>query len=164
MAFYNPYSQQSYNPYPQSYGPSFQQSQQSFAPQQSYAPQPQMNSGINWVQGEIGAKAYPVAPGNSVLLMDSDGQYFYIKSADMTGMPQLRRYSYQEVIDEPMKLEDKQSHQTGPQEYDTSKFAPREEMKELQEEIKTLKEQITKLESDNKNLHEQVKKGEKNGQ
>ncbi len=156
MAFFNPYPQsyQQYNQ--QSYQPYNQQSmaQQSYAPQ-SYTPQPQMNSTINWVQGEVGAKAYPVAPGNSVLLMDSDGQYFYIKTADMTGMPSLRRYSYQEVIDEPvMRLEDKQSHEPRPMEYDTSKFAPREEVKELQEEIKSLKEELASLKIDNRNLKE----------
>lgn len=42
---------------------------------QQYQPQQQptaQNSGVIWVQGEEGAKAYMVAAGNSVLLMDSE--------------------------------------------------------------------------------------------
>lgn len=161
MAFYNPYVP-NFNSYQQSFTPQFSQPSFQQAPQQSYAQQPQQSS-INWVQGEIGAKAFPVNPGSSVLLMDSDAQYFYIKSADMTGMPSLKRYSYSEVIDEPMRLEDKQSHDTSPMEYDTSKFAPREEMKELQDEIKQLKEQIANLKIDNRNLKDREQKGDNNG-
>ena len=40
-----------------------------------------------WVQGEAGAQAYPVAPGNRVLLMDSDNPVLYFKSVDVTGKP-----------------------------------------------------------------------------
>lgn len=49
-----------------------------------------------WVQGEAGAKAYPVAPGSSVILMDSESNVFYIKSADQSGMPMLRAFDYTE--------------------------------------------------------------------
>lgn len=54
--------------------------------QQSQAPA-QTQSSITWVQGEEGAKAYLVAAGNSVLLMDSEAPVFYIKSTDASGMP-----------------------------------------------------------------------------
>lgn len=57
----------------------------------------QQQSGILWVQGEEAAKAYMVAPGNSVLLMDSENNSFYIKSSDLSGMPQpLRIFDYTE--------------------------------------------------------------------
>lgn len=59
-------------------------------------PQPQ-SSGINWVQGEAGAKSYAIAPGQSVLLMDSENYVFYIKSSDPSGMPRpLRIFDYTE--------------------------------------------------------------------
>jgi hypothetical protein len=59
-------------------------------------PQPQ-STGINWVQGEAGAKSYPIAPGNSVMLMDSENNVFYIKSSDSSGMPMpLRIFDYTE--------------------------------------------------------------------
>ena len=61
--------------------------------------QPQQNSnGILWVSGEVGAKSYLVAPGTSVLLMDSESEKFFIKSTDVSGMPQpLRTFEYHEV-------------------------------------------------------------------
>lgn len=60
-------------------------------------PQQQNNNGIIWVQGEEGAKAYMVAPGNSVFLMDSEASVFYIKSSDASGMPMpLRIFDYTE--------------------------------------------------------------------
>lgn len=61
--------------------------------------QPQ-STGIVWVQGEAGAKAYPVAAGNSMLLMDSESERFYIKSTDVSGMPMpLRTFSYKESLE-----------------------------------------------------------------
>lgn len=61
------------------------------------AQQPQGTPSIIWVQGEEGAKAYMVAAGNSVLLMDSENSAFYIKSTDASGMPlPLRIFDYKE--------------------------------------------------------------------
>ena len=58
----------------------------------------QQNNGIVWVQGEAGAKAHLVAPGQSVMLMDSEGMRFYIKVSDASGMPMpLRVFEYREV-------------------------------------------------------------------
>lgn len=52
---------------------------------------------IIWVQGESGAKAYPVAPGNSIALFDSEKDRFFIKTADASGMPSpLRVFNYTE--------------------------------------------------------------------
>ena len=58
---------------------------------------PQSSSPIIWVQGEAAARAYMVAAGNSVLLMDSDASVFYLKSTDSSGMPQpMRIFDYTE--------------------------------------------------------------------
>lgn len=58
----------------------------------------QQNNGIVWVQGEAGAKAHLVAPGQSMMLMDSEGMRFYIKVSDASGMPMpLRVFEYHEV-------------------------------------------------------------------
>lgn len=156
--FYN-YGQQSYNPYQQSqqsYGnQSYAQNQQSYA-QNSYAPpqmqmaQPTSQSTINWVQGDVGARAYPVGPGMSVLLMDSEGQNFYIKSADNMGMPSLKKYAYSEVIEEPMRLESHEAKQI-----DTAFTATREEVKKMQEEITQLKEQIRRMEQEQRHTPDQ---------
>ena len=55
------------------------------------------STGLNWVQGEAGAKSWFVNPGATVLLMDSENQRFYLKSADMTGIPAMRTFEYTEV-------------------------------------------------------------------
>lgn len=89
---YNNYFPQSY--YPQYY-PNQQVSQN--APQMPSGAQQASSGGIIWVQGESAAKAYPVATGQSVLLMDSEASVMYIKSTDQSGMPQpLRIFDYNE--------------------------------------------------------------------
>lgn len=90
---YNPY--QVYQPMYQGF-PDMRQFQPQMQPAQMQSQQ-QSGSGITWVQGEEGAKAYMVAPGNSVLLMDSENSAFYVKSTDQSGMPMpLRIFDYQE--------------------------------------------------------------------
>ena len=94
MALYN-------NPYQYSFGVPGQMNQFQQQPVQMPAQtvqQPQQNNnGILWVSGEVGAKSYLVAPGTSVLLMDSDDTVFYLKTADQSGMPSLRTFKYSEV-------------------------------------------------------------------
>ena len=69
-------------------------------PYQPPQPQPHPNSsGLIWVQGESGAKSFMVAPGQSVLLMDSEAMVFYIKTADASGVPlPLRTFHYTETV------------------------------------------------------------------
>lgn len=45
------------------------------------------SSTLIWVQGEAGAKSYPVAPGNRVALFDSENPVVYVKEVDMYGKP-----------------------------------------------------------------------------
>lgn len=105
-----------YNAYQQAY----QQQLQNLAQQQT----PQTaQQGIQWVQGEAGAKAFNVGAGQSVLLMDSESNAFYIKSTDPSGMPlPLRIFDYTERT--------AQSAQTSPQAsgIDTSVFVTHEEL------------------------------------
>lgn len=76
----------------------YQQPLTSQVPQVNTQPVQQSNNASPiWVQGEAGAKSYLVAPNNSVMLMDSEGAYFYMKSADPSGMPITKKYAYQEV-------------------------------------------------------------------
>lgn len=62
--------------------------------QQPVYQQQQPQSGINWVQGEAGAKSYLVAPNTTVQLWDSEAQVIYLKSADAFGMPSMRVLDY----------------------------------------------------------------------
>ena len=72
----------------------------SYGTAQVQSQQSQINNGIIWVQGESGAKSYLIAgPNQSVLLMDSENNVFYIKSSDASGMPMpLRIFDYTERI------------------------------------------------------------------
>lgn len=65
--------------------------------QNQYMPQTQQQNGLIWVQGIEAAKSYPVSAGQSVLLMDSESNAFFIKTADASGMPlPLRVFDYTE--------------------------------------------------------------------
>lgn len=97
-------------PFPtiQNYGYTYQQPYQDRLTQlqnqyQQTAPQP-INQGLLWVSGEVGAKSYLVAPNSTVLLMDSDSQRFYLKSADVSGMPSMRIFEYNEVTNTPSSV------------------------------------------------------------
>ena len=89
---YNNYFPQSY--YPLYYG---NQGIGQNQPQIAQNTQQAQSGNFIWVQGEAAAKAYPVASGQSVLLMDSEDSVMYIKSTDQSGMPQpLRIFEYKE--------------------------------------------------------------------
>nr|DAK93666.1 MAG TPA: hypothetical protein [Caudoviricetes sp.] len=99
---YNPYGYQMPNYYGQPMPDQLTQLRQNAGYQPPMMSQPTGQSSpstppIIWVQGEEGAKAYMVAAGNSVLLMDSENSAFYIKSTDASGMPlPLRAFDYKE--------------------------------------------------------------------
>ena len=69
---------------------------------QAMPSQAQTTNSLIWVQGEAGAKSYLVAPNATVMLMDSEGERFYLKSADASGMPlPLRVFDYKERQNAP---------------------------------------------------------------
>ena len=122
--------------YPQMYP------QYNYVPQQQQVvPQVQQNdTGILWVQGEAGAKSWAVAPGKSVMLMDSESNTFYIKSSDQSGMPMpLRIFDYTERNIQA-QVQPKVAQHT---ELDTSQFVTRDELdKKLHELFSKDKEVI----------------------
>ena len=96
--YYAPFYQPNY------YGNPAQNRQYPQQYQQPIAQPQQSGNGLIWVQGEAGAKSYLVAPGNTVMLMDSESERFYIKSADASGMPlPLRVFSYQELTQQAVQ-------------------------------------------------------------
>ncbi len=107
------------NGFPMNYQPMYPQYNYASQIQQQQTPQPQQNNNdINWVQGEAGAKSWLVAPGKSVLLMDSESSTFYIKSTDVSGMPMpLRIFDYKERT-----MQQPQAQIVQHTEIDTSKF------------------------------------------
>jgi hypothetical protein len=91
----NPYFPASYAGYQNPY--TMQMMQNQYAQMQQPTTQQQQSGGLIWVQGLEGAKSYPVGAGQSVLLMDSESNCFFIKSADASGMPlPLRVFDYTE--------------------------------------------------------------------
>lgn len=102
---YNNYFPMGYQGYPQNYPQAYPQNQ---------------SSGVVWVQGIEGAKAHPVAAGQAVLLMDSDSNCLYLKSADASGMPSLRIFDYTE-----------RTTSQGPKTQDMSAFALKDDLDNL---------------------------------
>lgn len=98
----NPYSRplypSAYQPIQPQFGNSYMAQQQ---PQMQQVPQQQTvtNTGIQWVQGIEGAKSYQVQPGTSIILMDSESQTFFIKSANAAGMTELHAYAFKEIYE-----------------------------------------------------------------
>ena len=138
MAYNNPFPVGYQSMYPQ-YNFVPQVPQQQMMQQQQPMMQQQMpvqqnnDTGILWVQGEAGAKSWAVAPGKSVMLMDSESNTFYIKSSDTSGMPMpLRIFDYTErTAQQPS-----QSQVLQRPEFDTSKFVTWEDLdKRLEEKL-----------------------------
>lgn len=129
-------------------------------PQMQAVPQPQVNQGLLWVSGEVGAKSYLVAPNSTVLLMDSDAQRFYLKSADNAGMPSLRIFEYSEVKNLP---------QNAPQAPNldenvlNDKFVTREEYEGLKRQYESIMERLDNMVSDNEPVEPTTKPKSRRG-
>ena len=98
-------------------------------PQMQQMQQQSNNAGFVWVQGEAAAKAYPVAAGNSVLLMDSEAPVLYMKSTDVSGRP-LPMETYDLV-----KRENVVASQPKQQQIDLSEYV---KMSDLESKVKEL--------------------------
>jgi len=100
VTYQNPYYQNYQQPMsPQVQQPQMQQVQQQpiQASSQPFQATQSNGQGVNWVQGEAGAKSWLIAPNTTVLLMDSEADVFYLKSADASGVPlPLRIFDYTE--------------------------------------------------------------------
>lgn len=124
-----------YNQYPQPGQPQYYQpSAQQMLTMPMY--QPATSEGIIWVQGEVGARAYPVPPGKMMILMDSEDSVFYIKAVDQYGMPQpLRKFHFTEVHTEQKNLSET-SQQMSPDKYITKEEFEQRLKERLDELIK----------------------------
>lgn len=138
MAFGNPYG---FNPIYPGYAPQMAQAMpdqlaqmrgaQPYAPM-AQQPQPQQpqGGGLIWVQGEAGAKSYLVAPGRSILLMDSERSSFYLKTADASGVPAMRIFDYTE-----------RTAKAAPPAKDAQQYATRAEVEEIKAQLSALMQQ-----------------------
>ena len=58
------------------------------------------NGSVIWVNSENEARAWPVPNGGSAVLFDTQGECFYIKRVDASGMPlPLRTFKYTEIVE-----------------------------------------------------------------
>lgn len=95
-------------------------------------PQASSNS-IIWVQGEEGAKAYLVAPNNTVVLWDSENPTIYLKSADASGIPSMR------VLDWTERSATSKVTLPSVLEQNADKFVTREEFDALKAQLEAMK-------------------------
>ena len=125
------------NYFPVGYQPMYypQQNQVQTPIQAQQQPQPQMNNGIIWVQGEAAAKSYPIAPNSSVPLWDSEANVIYLKSADMSGMPSIK------VLDYTMRDVTPRTAEISPQ----MDFATKDDVESLKGEISALKSKFERM-------------------
>ena len=124
--------------------------------QNQYMPSQNQHGGLIWVQGIEAAKSYPVSAGQSVLLMDSESNAFFIKTADASGMPlPLRIFDYAErsAQNAPKTA---QETRTEPQ-IDLSAYVTRDELESRIAQIRSDYEH-----KDNRNQNQQ-KGGQSNG-
>jgi hypothetical protein len=124
--------------------------------QNQYMPQTQQQNGLIWVQGIEAAKSYPVSAGQSVLLMDSESNAFFIKTADASGMPlPLRVFDYTErsANNAPKTAQETRTEQP----IDLSAYVTRDELENRIAQIRADYEH-----KDNRNQNQQ-KGGQNNG-
>ena len=159
MQPYQPMANYSYQPMPQPYADRLAQLQNQYqqAVNMPQMPQQQVNQGLLWVSGEVGAKSYLVAPNSTVLLMDSDSSRFYLKSADNAGMPNLRIFEYTEVTG--MSQNAPQAPNTDLKDLD-SKYVKREEYEGLKRQYESIMERLDNINSNHAEV-EQISKPNK---
>lgn len=110
----------------------------------NYIPNQQMslmgqNQGLIRVNGLEGAKAYQVAPRDTVALFDGNDDVFYVKSADDGGFPTIKAYRFVE-----MDL-------TGAK--PTNDYVTKAEFEELRKEVQSYAEQfVSKSKSTKKSV------------
>lgn len=58
------------------------------------------------VNSEDEARNYPLTPGGSMFLMDSNNQVFYTKAVDFSGISTFKKYQFSEVTEAPQTSSD----------------------------------------------------------
>ena len=147
--YYNPY-----NFYPATYanqmgysGMPMQQPQMSQMPQQSYsAPVSQGPKMMEWVEGEVGAKAFQMPngwPANSPIpLWDSTDTVIYLKSWGPMGIPnpmQKLRYEMPEQQNQVMLMSGNNGNNEGQSSHpDMSQYVTKQDFEQLKNEIRNM--------------------------
>lgn len=94
-----------------------------YPPQQSTTGIPQQTQNLfAWIQGEEAAKNYPVAPGNTVMLIEADKPVMYMKSTDLSGRPQPMQIRYLVSEDEYKKIHNTNQNEANSVDYVTKEY------------------------------------------
>lgn len=144
--YYNPY-----NFYPVGYANQMGYSQMpmqqpAMMPQQSMAQQPQLKS-MEWVEGEVGAKAFQMPQGwpanQPIPLWDSTDTIIWLKSWGPMGIPnpmQKLKYVMPEQVNQAL-LTNGQSGSVEPENRpDMSQFATKDDINALREEVRMMRQ------------------------
>ena len=119
---------------PVQYGAPIQQQFPQMYQQPNVQESPQDGIGFVWVQGKEGAKAYPVAPNKTVLLLDSEDAFVYKKSADKDGKPtEFKTFKLVEQSDEGTSSE--------------AEYITRDEFEKIDNEIEEIKEMLLDIQT-----------------
>ena len=103
MPNYPYYGYQPYQPYqPPMADQLMQLRQNQYQPNMQQVPQQQSPS-IVWVQNEMEAANYLVAPNSAVTLWDSNAPVVYLKQADASGKPSMKIYDLVERNSRPVQ-------------------------------------------------------------
>ena len=103
MPNYPYYGYQPYQPYQPPMADQLMQLRQSqYQPNMQQVPQQQSPS-IVWVQNEMEAVNYLVAPNSAVTLWDSNAPVVYLKQADASGKPSMKIYDLVERSQRPVQ-------------------------------------------------------------
>ena len=97
-----PYYYQPYQPYQPPMADQLTQLRQSYQPMQQPQQAPASPS-IVWVQSEMEAANYLVAPNSAVTLWDSNSPVVYLKQADASGKPSMKIYDLVERNQRPVQ-------------------------------------------------------------
>ena len=105
-----------------------------------YQPQPMQSNYNNFIKihNEKEVESYPVAPGNTIVLWDEKEPYFYMKTADASGMAATKVYEYKERAEAAEKPTEHVC-QCG------DKFVAKKDFEALQSEMERLAKKIDAL-------------------
>lgn len=112
------------------------------------------NGGIVWVNGLEGAKGYIVQPNSSVILMDSERNYFYWKTANESGIPNMRIFEFQE---HQIQTEKKQDENNNIDEK-LKQYVPRTEFEDLKQILESISNSVNIILNNNPPSMEMINK------
>lgn len=98
-----PYYYQPYQPYQAPMADQLTQLRQSYQPMMQQPQQAPASPSIVWVQSEMEAANYLVAPNSAVTLWDSNSPVVYLKQADASGKPTMKTYDLVERTQRPVQ-------------------------------------------------------------